>query len=240
MLTSHASTMRIDTMKSFLDHLPVLIFFPVYLWQGMLPATAAAIVAAAVQLTWMAISKQKPQAMQIISIAAIVLFGGITLLLQDKQFFMWKPTIINILFAAGFLGFSWVFGQPAVQKLLGSQIPLPDAAWQRLNWMWIMYFLVGALANWLVAQRFFHAEQTLITASPELDHDTINQLDCPSFASQVQPLCENAQAAEQFWVNFKLFGLIGLTLVFIVIQGVYISRYLSADETNEKAHEKNL
>lgn len=29
------------------------------------------------------------------------------------------------------------------------------------------------------------------------------------------------------WVNFKLFGMMGLTLIFIVIQGLYIARYMS-------------
>jgi intracellular septation protein len=36
------------------------------------------------------------------------------------------------------------------------------------------------------------------------------------------------------WVNFKLFGLMGLTLVFIVIQGVYISRH-TQEETEAKS-----
>jgi intracellular septation protein len=28
------------------------------------------------------------------------------------------------------------------------------------------------------------------------------------------------------WVNFKLFGMLGLTVVFIMIQALYISRYM--------------
>lgn len=31
------------------------------------------------------------------------------------------------------------------------------------------------------------------------------------------------------WVNFKLFGIIGLTLVFIIAQSLYISRYVKQD-----------
>jgi intracellular septation protein len=37
------------------------------------------------------------------------------------------------------------------------------------------------------------------------------------------------------WVNFKLFGLMGLTFAFILIQGLYISRYTQQDETDDKA-----
>ena len=32
------------------------------------------------------------------------------------------------------------------------------------------------------------------------------------------------------WVNFKLFGGLGLMLVFTVAQGLYLSRYLKDDE----------
>ncbi|MDX1353406.1 MAG: septation protein A [Thiomicrorhabdus sp.] len=34
------------------------------------------------------------------------------------------------------------------------------------------------------------------------------------------------------WVNFKLFGLMGMTLVFILIQGIYISRYIQESESD--------
>ncbi len=38
--------------------------------------------------------------------------------------------------------------------------------------------------------------------------------------------------SEETWVNFKLFGMLGLTLVFIVLQGLYLTRHLkeSGDE----------
>ncbi|MBS0286024.1 MAG: septation protein A [Proteobacteria bacterium] len=34
------------------------------------------------------------------------------------------------------------------------------------------------------------------------------------------------------WVNFKLFGTLGLTLVFVVIQGLLVSRYLPKEHKN--------
>ncbi len=36
------------------------------------------------------------------------------------------------------------------------------------------------------------------------------------------------------WVNFKLFGMLGLTIVFIIGQSLYLSRYLVEDETPAK------
>lgn len=41
------------------------------------------------------------------------------------------------------------------------------------------------------------------------------------------------------WVNFKLFGLMGLTFAFILLQGLYISRYtqISNNDDNEPSNE---
>lgn len=36
------------------------------------------------------------------------------------------------------------------------------------------------------------------------------------------------------WVNFKLFGLMGLTIAFVIIQAVYLSRHISEDSITEK------
>lgn len=38
--------------------------------------------------------------------------------------------------------------------------------------------------------------------------------------------------SEEFWVNFKLFGLLGLTLVFVVAQGLWIQKVAPQSEEN--------
>lgn len=37
------------------------------------------------------------------------------------------------------------------------------------------------------------------------------------------------------WVNFKLFGLMGMTIVFIIIQGLYISGYMQESDSEAEA-----
>ena len=39
---------------------------------------------------------------------------------------------------------------------------------------------------------------------------------------------------ENTWVNFKLFGMLGLTLVFVLAQAAYMSRHLKTDDTPSK------
>jgi intracellular septation protein len=36
------------------------------------------------------------------------------------------------------------------------------------------------------------------------------------------------------WVNFKLFGIMGMLLVFALGQGLYLARYVSDDEKEER------
>jgi len=36
------------------------------------------------------------------------------------------------------------------------------------------------------------------------------------------------------WVNFKLFGMLGLTLVFIVLQSIYLSRFMTEPSVKEE------
>lgn len=40
---------------------------------------------------------------------------------------------------------------------------------------------------------------------------------------------------EQVWVNFKLFGMLGLTFVFVLLQSFYLSRFLSDQEVGDEA-----
>ncbi len=40
---------------------------------------------------------------------------------------------------------------------------------------------------------------------------------------------------ENTWVNFKLFGILGLTLLFILAQAAYMSRYLNTDDPSKES-----
>jgi len=43
--------------------------------------------------------------------------------------------------------------------------------------------------------------------------------------------------SEQIWVNFKLFGLLGLTLVFIIIQTIWLNRHAKSDNGQQESQE---
>ncbi|PID41565.1 MAG: septation protein A [Proteobacteria bacterium] len=44
--------------------------------------------------------------------------------------------------------------------------------------------------------------------------------------------------SQEFWVNFKVFGLLGLTFTFVIIQGLFLSKYLSNEPDEENRAKK--
>ena len=65
----------------------------------------------------------------------------------------------------------------------------------------------------------------LLFGSTDLDHKIeLTELDCTT--TTMQDLCMVAQQTEESWVNFKLFGTMGLTFILIIITVAFISRYI--------------
>jgi intracellular septation protein len=176
-------------MKFLADFFPVLLFFVAYQLFGIYVATATAIVAAAVQVAYLWFRHRKVEKMQWITLGLLTVFGGMTLLLHDPLFIKWKPTVVNWLFAAAFLGSALFRGPTLIQRMMGQAMELPSAVWSRLNLAWGIFFLLLGLANLHVAFTY----------------------------------------SEELWVNFKLFGMLGLTLLFVIAQSFYLARYLPED-----------
>ncbi len=169
-------------MKIFLDFLPVLLFFIAFKIYGIYIATAVLIVASILHTGIQYLRNGKVDKMNLATLGMILLFGGITLLLQDENFIKMKPTAINYLFALLLIGGSFT-KQNFIERMLGDKlIGMPSSVFKNLNMMWVFFFLTAGSINYYVA---FH------------------------------------YSTEQ-WVNFKLFGLLGMTLVFALFQGVYL------------------
>jgi intracellular septation protein len=180
-------------MQILFDFFPVIAFFVAYKLADIYVATGVIIAAVIVQVAVQWIRHRKVSPMTLISGALVLVFGTITLLVHDKTFIQWKPTVLNWLFGAGFL-ISQFFGeQPVIQRLMGANLTLERPVWIKLNMMWVAFFLVMGALNLYVAFSF----------------------------------------EESTWVNFKLFGMLGLTMVFALLQGVWLSSKMPADEAQK-------
>jgi len=144
--------------------------------------------------------------------------------LQDRTFIMWKPSIVNWLFAAVFLGSHFVGGQTLVERMMGHAIEVPSAIWSRLNGLWVLFFIAMGAANLYVANRFFVVIGQLRKA-PDLHEIDLDQC-AGQFHDQALALCNQAHLLEGQWVNFKLFGMMGLTLAFVIGQAFYLARHV--------------
>ncbi len=84
--------------------------------------------------------------MQVITLVLVVLFGGVSIWLNDERFFKMKPTMIYLLFA-GMLGFGLLRGQSYLETVMGANLPLERAGWMILTWRLLIFFLALAAAN---------------------------------------------------------------------------------------------
>ncbi len=178
-------------MKLLLDFFPIIIFFGVYKYTGdIIMATAILIPATLLQILYTWIKEHRIEKMQLVTLLLVIVMGGATVIFQDKTFIQWKPTVVNWLFGAAFLGSHFIGDKTIIERIMSANIELPKHVWKTLNFAWVFFFLLMGAINLIVAYNF----------------------------------------SEETWVNFKLFGMLGLTVVFIVIQGLYMSKYINNTE----------
>jgi intracellular septation protein len=180
-------------MQLLFDFFPVIAFFVAYKLADIYVATGVIIAAVIIQVAVQWFRHRKVSPMTLISGALVLVFGTITLLVHDKTFIQWKPTVLNWLFGAGFLVSQFFGEQPVIQRLMGANLTLERPLWIKLNLMWVAFFFVMGALNLYVAFSF----------------------------------------EESTWVNFKLFGMLGLTMVFALLQGVWLSSKMPADEAQK-------
>jgi intracellular septation protein len=148
-------------MQLLVDFFPVIVFFVVYKIYDIYVATAAIIVAMAVQIAYQWFRHRKVSKMLLVSGVLVAVFGGITLGVRDPVFIQWKPTVVNWLFAVAFLASQYVAGgKTLVERIMGEAVQLPPATWRHLNLVWVANFLVLGAANLYVVYNF--DEQTWV------------------------------------------------------------------------------
>ena len=219
-------------MKFLIDFFPILLFFVAYKVFDIYVATAVAIAASAIQVGWFWLKHRRAETMHLVTLGLLVVFGGLTIALQDRTFIMWKPSIVNWLFAAAFLGSHFIGKRPLIERMMSHAIEVPGPIWRRLNLMWSAFFIFSGLANLYVANGFFVAEKALAAASGgvEIDIGTCNEV----LSGGLLDLCIAAQSREEIWVNFKLFGMMGLTIAFVIVQGFYLARHIRDTENPQE------
>ena len=116
-------------------------------------ATAAFMVATIVSLSVSYAMVRRLPIMPLISGALVLVFGGLTLLLQDELFIKLKPTVINLMFAAVLLG-GLAFGKPLLGYVFDEVVKLDAEGWRKLTLRWGLFFVVLAVLNEVMWRSF--------------------------------------------------------------------------------------
>ena len=147
-------------------------------------ATAVFILATIVALAVHYALVRKLPIMPLVSGAVVIVFGGLTLWLDDELFIKLKPTIVNTLFGLVLLA-GLFFGKPLLAVVLDSVFELTEEGWRKLTFRWAMFFFVLAALNEIV----WRTQTT------------------------------------DFWVSFKVFGIMPLTIAFALAQTPLLMRH---------------
>lgn len=138
---------------------PLLVFFAAFMlfrndavtiggrdYQGFIVATMifVPVMAAATLIQWRLTGRLS--LMQVMTLVLVVVFGGLSVWLNDERFFKMKPTIIYLLFAS-LLGTGLALGRNWLQLVMGEALPMQPEGWTRLTRRLVGLFLAMAIAN---------------------------------------------------------------------------------------------
>ncbi|MEC5379678.1 septation protein A [Aurantimonas sp. C2-6-R+9] len=160
-------------------------------------ATALFMAAMAISLSvsW-AITRTLP-IMPLVSGAVVLVFGTLTLWLQDETFIKMKPTIVNGLFAAVLLG-GLVFGKSLLGYVFDQAFKLDAEGWRKLTFRWGLFFIFLAILNEVIWRSF----------------------------------------STDFWVAFKVWGTMPITILFMMAQFPLIKRHATEPLVKERVASK--
>jgi intracellular septation protein len=176
-------------VKLLIELGPLLAFFLAYARAGIFWATGILMIATVVALvaSWSLYRRLLP--VPVVTAVLVVIFGGLTFLLDDPSFIKLKPTIINLLFA-GVLFAGLAMRRPLLKLVLGEAFNLTEEGWRQLSLRWALFFLALAGLNELVWRNL----------------------------------------SEAAWVNFKVFAILPLTILFAMAQIGLIKRHEAKSE----------
>lgn len=145
-------------MSQLLEWSPLIVFFVAFKVLDIYWATAALMIACVLLLVVNRVRTGKFKTMHIITAAVVLVLGTATLLLHDKRFIQWKPTVLLALTSIAFLGSMVVGRQPLVRRMLEAVFDEPlkisTRTWLLVNSLWVAWFALLAVANIYVARHF--------------------------------------------------------------------------------------
>ncbi|MDP2780842.1 MULTISPECIES: septation protein A [Devosia] len=181
--------LRPQLIKMALELGPLVVFFIVNARVDIFAATAWFMGAMVISLVLSKAILKKIAVMPLVTGAVVLVFGGLTLWLQDDTFIKVKPTITNGLFAGVLLG-GLLFKHSLLKYVFGDVYKLKPEGWSKLTLNWGLFFVALAIINEVLWRNF----------------------------------------STDFWVTFKVWGVMPLTIAFSISQLSLLNKYAPPDE----------
>lgn len=141
-------------MKVFFDLFPVILFFIGFKLYDIFIATGVAIGATIALIIFSKLRHGKVERMLLINGAIITILGGTTLLLHDKTYILWKPTVLYWLLAVALLVSNLIFKKNLIEQMMGKMLNPPAHVWGKLNLSWVVFLIALGFLNLYVAFNF--------------------------------------------------------------------------------------
>ncbi len=129
------------------------LFLPAHLLAGanagLFTATAVLIPAVVAALVVSYLRTRHLPVMPLVTAVLVIIFGALTLYLQDPSFIKMKPTVLYVAFGLALFG-GLAFDKPLLPIVLDNTVALTERGWRILTWRWAIFFFTLAAANEIV------------------------------------------------------------------------------------------
>jgi len=137
-------------MQAVVELAPLVAFFVSYSLRGLYAATAVLMIAMLALLAFDWLRQRRIPPMHALSALLVLVLGGATLLLHNRLFIQWKPTVLFWVVSTAFVASFWVGERTLTQRFLepalAGRVPVSAPQWRRMNlWSAVFYALLGAL-----------------------------------------------------------------------------------------------
>jgi len=194
-------------VKQFIDFIPLILFFIVY----KLDPRTVELAGHSVELGGIF------SATAVLIISSILVYGALFLLQRKLEKSQWLTLIACLVFGSLTLAFH-------SETFLKWKAPV-------VNWL----FAVGFLGSHFIGDKVLI--QRVMGHAVSLPKQIWTRLNLAWVVFFIFSGCANLFVAFTFhdiWVDFKVFGSLGMTVLFLVAQGVYLARHIH-DETPQQS-----
>lgn len=170
-----------------LEILPLFIFFALTKYYDIFIATGFLILTSLFNFIVSYWYTKHTHVIPLITCLLAVVFGGLTLFFANDVFIKFKVSLMNFIFALCLI-IGPLFNKNVLKLVFKDQASLTDKGWEKLNLVWIIFFIFLGTLNEIVWRNF----------------------------------------STNMWVNFKVFGIFGLTTLFLIAQIPFIKKHSSS------------